>query len=181
MLPPCPLTAIRFSKPWWASESQTSRKTWKNVVVDSRTEPGNCMWYQLSVTFSVGATRIETPSCSPRSAARAASDRAMTQSVSSGMWGPCCSVVPMGIHCVDAGIDPPLDFFPGHPLDEVLGHQGEFDVPNVRLQTRSNDRGGFRGRDDRGQRRQPVAPDHGRGGAGDPDPRRGLRPFQPRS
>ena len=42
------------------------------------------------------------------------------------------------------------------------------------------DRGGFRGRDDRGQRRQPVAPDHGRGGAGDPDPRGGLRALQPR-
>ena len=35
MLPPWPLTAIRRSKPWWASESQTSRKTCRNVVVES--------------------------------------------------------------------------------------------------------------------------------------------------
>ena len=55
------------------------------------------MWYQESVMFSVGATRIETPSCSPSSAARTDSERAMKQSVSSGMCGPCCSVVPIGI------------------------------------------------------------------------------------
>ena len=60
-------------------------------------EPGNCMWYQDSVTFSVGATSRLTPSASPASAARAQSERAMKQSVSSGMCGPCCSVVPIGI------------------------------------------------------------------------------------
>ena len=97
MLPPWPLTATRFSKPWWASESQTSRNTWKNVVVDRRIAPGNCMWYQDRVILSVGATRIDTPSVSPRAAARSASERAMKQSVSSGMCGPCCSVVPIGI------------------------------------------------------------------------------------
>ena len=83
--------------PCCASESQTSRKTWKNVVVCRRIEPGNCMWYHERVMFSVGATRIETPSCSPSAAARDASVRAMKQSVSSGIWGPCCSVVPIGI------------------------------------------------------------------------------------
>src|SRR5256885_1813202 len=96
MLPPCPLTASRFSKPWWTSESQTSRKTCRKVVVDRRIEPGNCMWYQESVTFSVGATSTLRPSASARSAARTASERAMKQSVSSGMCGPCCSVVPIG-------------------------------------------------------------------------------------
>ena len=55
------------------------------------------MWYQDSVTFSVGATSSSTPSASPASAARAQSERAMKQSVSSGMCGPCCSVVPIGI------------------------------------------------------------------------------------
>ena len=33
------------------------------------------MWYQDSVTFSVGATSSSTPSASPASAARAHSDR----------------------------------------------------------------------------------------------------------
>ena len=37
------------------------------------------------------------------------------------------------------------------------------------------------GHDDRGQRRQPLAPDHRRGRAGGADPRRRLRPLQPRS
>src|SRR5262245_28294117 len=97
MLPPWPFTATSVSKPWCTSESQTSRKTCKSVVVDSRIEPGNCMWYQDSVTFSVGATSRLTPCSSPSAAARVASDRAMTQSVSSGMWWPCCSVVPIGI------------------------------------------------------------------------------------
>src|SRR5438094_4198831 len=97
MLPPCPLTARRFSKPWRTSESQTSRNTCRKVVVESRIEPGNCMWYQESVTFSVGATSTLSPSASASSAARTARERAMKQSVSSGMWGPCCSVVPIGI------------------------------------------------------------------------------------
>ena len=65
--------------------------------MDSRIDPGNCMWFQESVTFSVGATRIETPSSSPSAAVRAASERAMKQSVSRGMCGPCCSVVPIGM------------------------------------------------------------------------------------
>src|SRR5690242_12174777 len=96
MLPPCPLTATRFSKPWWTSESHTSRKTCRKVVVERRIEPGNCMWYHESVTFRVGATRTLRPSAPARSAARVASERAMKQSVSSGMCGPCCSVVPIG-------------------------------------------------------------------------------------
>src|SRR3989442_1536470 len=54
------------------------------------------MWYHESVTFSVGATRMLTPCSLPSPAARSASDRAMKQSVSSGMCGPCCSVVPIG-------------------------------------------------------------------------------------
>jgi hypothetical protein len=56
--------------------------------------------------FSVGATRIETPSCSPSADARDASVRAMKQSVSS------------------AGADPRSYLGPGHPLDEVFGHAG---------------------------------------------------------
>ena len=56
------------------------------------------MWYQERVTFRVGATSSSTPSVSPASAARAQRDRAMKQSVSSGMCGPCCSVVPIGIN-----------------------------------------------------------------------------------
>ena len=55
------------------------------------------MWYQESVTFSVGATRMLTPCSLPSSAARVARERAITQSVSSGMCGPCCSVVPIGM------------------------------------------------------------------------------------
>src|SRR5438067_2183100 len=102
MLPPCPLTARRFSKPWWTSESQTSRNTCRKVVVESRIEPGNCMWYQESVTFSVGATSTLSPSVSASSAARTARERAMKQSVSSGMWGPCCSVVPIGVSTASA-------------------------------------------------------------------------------
>ena len=56
------------------------------------------MWYQESDTFSVGRDEhARRPRPPPRSAARAQSDRAITQSVSSGMCGPCCSVVPIGI------------------------------------------------------------------------------------
>ena len=120
--------------------------------------------------FSVGATRIETPSSARRARRREPhSERAMKQSVSSGMCGPCCSVVPIGIstastpaaiRCVDLG--------PGHALDQVLAsRRREFDVSNVRhVQTRASRPRRLRGRDDRGQRRQPVAPDHGRGRAG---------------
>src|SRR5919204_6381321 len=97
MLPPWPLTATRFSKPWWTSESQTSRKTCRKVVVESRMLPGNCMWYQERVTFKVGATSSATSSTAAASAARRQSERAMKQSVSSGMWWPCCSVEPIGI------------------------------------------------------------------------------------
>ncbi len=58
--------------------------------------PGNCMWYHDSVTLSVGATSTLRPSSAASSAARVASPWAMMQSVSSGMCGPCCSVVPTG-------------------------------------------------------------------------------------
>ena len=58
------------------------------------------MWYQESDTLTVGATRTLRPSASAASAVRAHSARAITQSVSSGMWWPCCSVVPIGIRTV---------------------------------------------------------------------------------
>ena len=55
------------------------------------------MWYQESVTFSVGATSRRRSASSAASAASLHSSRAIRQSVSSGMWRPCCSVEPIGI------------------------------------------------------------------------------------
>src|SRR5205823_12097449 len=141
MLPPCPLTARRFSKPWWTSESQTSRNTCRKVVVESRIEPGNCMWYQESVTFSVGATSTLSPSASASSAARTARERAMKQSVSSGMWGPCCSVVLLGRadrdqHGVDPLRDALVDLLPRQPFDQVLRHPAIFTECQTSCNTR---------------------------------------------
>ena len=95
-LPPCPFRAMTLRMPWWCSDSTVSLKTCRKVVVESRIEPGNCMWYQDSVTLRVGATSTLSPSAAAWSATRSARLRAITQSVSSGMCGPCCSVVPIG-------------------------------------------------------------------------------------
>ena len=95
----------------------------RNVVVVSRMLPGNCMWYHESVTLSVGATRTRRPSSAASWAVRVASAWAITQSVSSGMCGPCCSVVPIGSSTAStpASICSP-DLLPRHPLDQVLRH-----------------------------------------------------------
>ena len=56
----------------------------------------------------------------------------MKQSVSSGMCGPCCSVVPIGISTASTPRSiARLDLGPRHPLDEVLGHASDL-RPNVR-------------------------------------------------
>ena len=141
------------------------------------------MWYQESVTFSVGATSSSTPSSSPASAARAHSARAIKQSVSSGMCGPCCSVVPIGISTAStprsiaastsgqvirsmkcsattAIFDRMSDI-----VDSILG------VPAEALDGRSG----------AGQRRRALVPGLRRGRARRPDPRRGLRALQLRA
>ena len=181
MLPPWPLTATRCSKPWWTSESQTSRKTWKNVVVDRRIAarelhvvPG-----QRHVQRR-GDEQDRDALLSPSSAAGHSSERAMKQSVSSGMCGPCCSVVPIGIStastpCADRARRP-------RATSSARGSAPPSrDLPECQTPCntrRSFEPGGADGGSHRRQRRQSLVPDHGRGRARRPDPRRRLRALQ---
>ena len=63
----------------------------------------------------------------------------MMQSVSSGMCGPCCSVVPIGSSTASTPASlHALDLLPGHPLDPVLAHGS----PSLTVRARSGNRHG---------------------------------------
>ena len=127
-----------------------------------------------------GNEHAQRPRPPPRSAARAHSARAITQSVSSGMWWPCCSVVPIGIRTVSTPLlDRRLDLRPGHALDEALAHHGDLPRMSDIVQYSAVDWRAMEG--GAGQRSRALVRRPGRGRAGRPDPRRGLRALQLRA
>ena len=142
------------------------------------------MWYQDSVTFSVGATSSSTPSASPGLRGPRA-ERAGDEAV-----GVERHVRPVLLgrpdrdqHRVHAPPDRRLDLRPGHPLDEPFRSPGAiFDECQTSCNTRpSPSRGGMDGRTGAGQRRRALVPGDRRGRARRPDPRCRLRPLQLRA
>ena len=81
------------------------------------------MWYQESVTFSVGATRMLSPSsCAELRGARRQRARDEAVGVERHVRAVLLGRPDRDQHRVDALLDPLVDLRPRHPLDEVLGH-----------------------------------------------------------